>query len=450
MPAIWPLLYRGVTAAVSPLIGHYLKVRARRGKEDPERLGERFGIASAARPGGPLVWIHAASVGEANSVLALIDRVRAERPAIAVLMTTGTVAAARLLQDRLPRGARHQFVPVDTPRAVERFLDHWRPGLAIWVESELWPNLVLATHRRGIPMLLANARLSAGSLARWRAMPWLVRPVLQGFSLCLAQDEVQAERFALLGAAPVGSVGDLKAAAAPLGADPAALAGLRREIGARPVWLAASTHPGEEEIVADAHARIAAARPGLLTVLAPRHPVRGPLLVEMLTARGLRVARRGAAEPIDGAADVYLVDTLGELGLFFRVAGIALIGGSLVRKGGHNPFEAARLDCAILHGPDMTNCAAMADALDRAGAAVTVTDAATLAAAVSRLLADPAERRRQVDAAARIAAASNGTLDAVLDRFAPWLDALAPIEAVEVSAVPARRQRAAGGVDARP
>ncbi len=197
MPAIWPLLYRGVTAAVSPLIGHYLKVRARRGKEDPERLGERFGIASAARPGGPLVWIHAASVGEANSVLALIDRVRAERPAIAVLMTTGTVAAARLLQDRLPRGARHQFVPVDTPRAVERFLDHWRPGLAIWVESELWPNLVLATHRRGIPMLLANARLSAGSLARWRAMPWLVRPVLQGFSLCLAQDEVQAERFRL-------------------------------------------------------------------------------------------------------------------------------------------------------------------------------------------------------------------------------------------------------------
>jgi 3-deoxy-D-manno-octulosonic-acid transferase len=447
--SLWPTLYRTLTAAAAPLVALYLNERCRRGKEDRERLAERFGIASASRPPPPLVWVHAASVGEASSVLALIERILAERSTVELLITTGTVAAARLVLTRLPPRARHQFVPVDLPRAVERFLDHWRPDLAIWVESELWPNLVLATHRRGIPMLLANARLSARSLARWRVLPGLVRPVLEAFALCLAQDEVQAERFRRLGARAVACVGDLKAAAAPLPADPAALAALRHEIGARPIWLAASTHAGEEEITAAAHRRIAQDHPGLLTILAPRHPVRGPAIEEKLRARGLRVARRGAGEAITRDTDIYLVDTLGELGLFYRLSGIALIGGSLGRKGGHNPFEAARLDCAVLHGPDMANCAAMAGALDAAGAALTIGDAASLADAVSRLIADPAERTARAQAAARIAAASGGALDAVLDRFTPWLDALAPISSATIATPP---RRAVGHVraDARP
>ncbi len=442
----WPVLYRTLTAAAAPVVTLYLNARCRRGKEDGERLDERFGIAAASRPPAPLVWVHAASVGEASSVLALIERILVERPAIEILITTGTVAAARLLQGRLPPRARHQFVPVDLPRAVERFLDHWHPDLAIWVESELWPNLVLATHRRGTPMLLANARLSARSVARWRMLPGLMRPVLGAFVLSLAQDEVQAERFGRLGARPVTSVGDLKAAAAPLVADPAALDALRRQIGARPVWLAASTHAGEEEIAAAAHLRIALDHPGLLTIVAPRHPVRGPAIAEMLRARDLRVACRSAKEAIAADTDIYLADTLGELGLFFRLAGIAFIGGSLVRKGGHNPFEAARLDCAVLHGPDMANCAAMAGALDAAGAALTVGDAASLAGAVSLLLADPVERARRAQAAARIAAASSGALDAVLHRFAPWLDALAPVAVGETTAAAPLRARA----DARP
>ncbi|HVC56021.1 MAG TPA: 3-deoxy-D-manno-octulosonic acid transferase [Stellaceae bacterium] len=443
---LWPSLYRAVTAAAAPIVAQYLEARCRHGKEERARLGERFGITAAARPAAPLVWVHAVSVGEASSVLALIERMLAQRPALAVLMTTGTVAAARLLQDRLPERARHQFVPVDLPRTVERFLDHWHPDLAIWVESELWPNLVLATHRRGIPMLLANARLSAGSAARWRALPGLVRPVLRSFALCLAQDAAQAERFRRLGADPVASVGDLKAAAAPLAADPAALAILRQEIGARPAWLAASTHAGEDETVAAAHARIARQHPGLLTIIAPRHPVRGPTIAAMLRARGLAVARRSDGEAITGGTDVYLADTLGELGLFFRLAGIAFIGGSLARKGGHNPFEAARLDCAVLHGPDMTNCAAMAGALDEAGAALTVADAEGLAGAVSRLLGDPTERAARAMAAARVAASGGGAVDAVLGRFAPWLDMLAP-EAIADSPPPARL--AVAGGDAR-
>ena len=448
---MWPRLYRAVTAAAAPIVGRYLERRCRQGREDRARLAERLGVASAARPGGRLVWVHAASVGEAHSVLALIERMLAQRPGIEVLMTTGTVASARLLEGRLPERARHQYVPVDLPRAVERFLDHWRPDLAIWVESELWPNLVLAARRRGVPLLLVNGRLSARSLTRWRALPGLVRPVLQAFQLCLAQDETQAARFRELGADGATSVGDLKAAAAPLAAEPGALLALRAQIGTRPVWLAASTHAGEEEIVAAAHTRIAAAHPGLLTIVAPRHPSRGPDVADMLRGRGLAVARRAAGEAVMPDTAIYLADTLGELGLLFRLTGVALIGGSLVDKGGHNPFEAARLDCAILHGPDMSNCAAMAGALDASGAALTVADDESLAAAVSRLLADPAERSARAKAASGIAAAGTGALDAVMGRLSGWLDALAPV-APAVAAMSRRLRTGEGaslGADAR-
>jgi len=448
MPGLWPSAYRAATAIATPLVRHYLGKRCREGKEDHERIAERYGIASAARPSGKLIWIHAASVGEAHSVLALVDRILSRRPGIELLMTTGTVASAQLLAKRLPAGGRHQFVPVDLPRAVERFLDHWRPDLAIWIESELWPNLVLATRRRGVPMLLLNGRLSARSFARWRAMPGLIRPVLRAFSLCLAQDEEQAARFRALGASGAASVGDLKTAAPPLVADPAALAALRGKIGARPVWLAASTHPGEEEIIAAAHVRIARDHPGLLTIVAPRHPGRGAAIAEALRTRGLRVARRGSGDRIAADTDIYLADTLGELGLMFRLAGIAFIGGSLVEKGGHNPFEAARLDCAVLHGPDMSNCAAMAAALDAAGAALTVRDAESLAATVARLLGDPGERIARANAASRIAASGNSTLDALLARLAPWLDALAPEAEAEPVPLPCRVP--AVSEDARP
>lgn len=435
----WAALYRTLTAAATPLVRHYLDRRCRRGKEDAVHLGERLGAASAARPAGPLVWLHAASVGEASSVLALVERIVTQRPPITVLMTTGTVAAARLLEDRLPARTSHQYVPVDLPRAVARFLDHWRPDLAIWVESELWPNLVLATRARRIPMLLINARLSADSAARWRLLPGLARRLLRAFALCLAQDEAQAERLRQLGATAVASVGDLKAAAAPLAADPAALAALRCAVGARPAWLAASTHAGEEEIAGAAHRLIAVDHPGILTIIAPRHPARGRAIAEMLQERGLQVARRSAGELIGERSEIYVADTLGELGLFFRIAGIAFIGGSLTRKGGHNPFEAARLDCAVLHGPDMANCAAMAGALDAAGAALTVADADGLAGAVSRLLDNPGERGARAKAAARIAASGEGALDAVVACCAPWLDTLAPLAAT----APSRRRAAA-------
>src|SRR5437870_11125469 len=214
-----PLLYRGLTKPLAPLVAVYLRQRRKQGKEDTLRFQERRGIPSLTRPRGPLVWVHAARVGETTAMLALIERLLEERPTLEILVTTGTVASAALLDKRLPAQARHQYVPVDLPRWIARFLDHWRPDLALWVESELWPNLVLATHARGIPMILVNGRLSARSYGRWRRWPGLIGPILGAFALCLAQDAEQAGRLRRLGAREVANLGDLKTAAASLPVD---------------------------------------------------------------------------------------------------------------------------------------------------------------------------------------------------------------------------------------
>jgi 3-deoxy-D-manno-octulosonic-acid transferase len=423
-----PFLYRAAIPPLGPLVHLYLKRRLKRGKEDPVRFRERQGLPGKIRPPGPLVWIHAASVGEATAMLALIERLLRERPALQILVTTGTVTSARMLQTRLPSRAWHQFTPVDLPRWVGRFLDHWRPDLALWVESELWPNLILETHARGVPMVLLNGRLSARSFARWQWFPGLIRPVLGAFALCLAPDHEQAERLRQLGARSVAVAGDLKAAADALPVDALQLESLRRQIGRRPVWLAASTHAGEETIIADVHHELSMSRSKLLTIIVPRHPARGDAIAAMLSDRRLRAARRSQGEPITGRTDIYLADTMGELGLFYAAAGIAFVGGSLVARGGHNPFEAARLDCAVLHGPHVGNCVGMMAVLDAAGAAETVSNAGELAAAVSALLADPHLRAERTAAGRRVAAAGLSVLDAVLRHLAPWLDPLAPVE----------------------
>jgi len=418
-------LYRGLTTLLGPAVSVYLNRREARGKEDPGRIGERRGVTTLPRPSGPLIWIHAASVGESVSMLALVDRLVAERPGMKFLMTTGTVTSARLLATRLPQGrAQHQYVPLDRPLYVQRFLDHWRPDLALWVESELWPNLVMETKAHGVPMVLLNARMSAKSFRGWQRFPGLIRPLLGAFDLCLAQDEVQAKRLSDLGAAEAVTLGDLKAAAAPLPADSTALSELAGVLQGRPVWLAASTHPGEEDAAATAHLTLAKKHPSLLTVIAPRHPVRAEEIAAMLKSRGLKIARRSQKEAIEPPTEIYLADTLGEMGLFYRIAPIAFIGGSLTPVGGHNPTEAALLGCALLHGPDMTNCAAIAQEFDNAGGAIPVKDAAELAESVRQLLSDPEGRGKRAAAALAIAQGHRQVLDRVLMRLGPWFDRL--------------------------
>lgn len=398
------LLYRGLTDLGGPMIEFLLRRRLARGKEDGQRLGERRGVASLPRPPGRLVWLHAASVGEAQSSLSLIARFLDGDPDLHVLLTTGTVTSACLMAQRLPSRALHQFAPVDRLPWVRRFLDHWRPDLALWMESELWPNLITETRRRGIPSILVNARMSPKTYARWRRLSGTARTLLGGFALCLAQTAEQAERLRRLGAAQVKFLGNLKFSAAALPADSGEVDRLRGQIGERPLWLAASTHPGEEAMAGAVHRALAPRRPGLLTVVVPRHPDRGVAVGAALAAMGLQVNRRSGNRPIAAADAIYLADTLGELGLFYRLAGIAFIGGSMATHGGHNPLEAAQLGCAVIHGPDMANFAAVAQDLAAAGGAVAVRDTAELEAAVARFLDDDAARRQCVGAGAAVAA----------------------------------------------
>lgn len=419
-------LYRGLTTASLPLIQLLLRRRIARGKEDPARIEERRGFASLHRPEGPLVWIHAASIGEAQSVLVLIERLIRERPTLNILMTTGTVTSASLMSERLPKRALHQFVPIDRPAWVRRFLKYWQPDMAIWVESELWPNLLLETAARGIPMVLLNARISADSHTGWQRARGLAQHLLSRFSLVLAQDETIAARLRDLGAANVTVSGNLKTAAAPLPATATNLLELQDAIGSRPVWLAASTHEGEESIVAEAHISAAENIPGLLTIVAPRHPQRGAKVAAHLEEQGLTVARRSLSEPITDAFDIYLADGTGELGLFYRIAPVAFIGGSLIPHGGQNMLEAAVLKCAILHGPHIANFQAIADDLARAGASRQVDSAEALAEAVEALLTNPGEATKMADAAAVTAAARSDVLDRVVADLTPLLDTIVP------------------------
>lgn len=419
---ITPQSYRCASAVAAPAIHAWLAHRRRLGKEDRDRFGERLGRPGLPRPQGRLVWMHAVSVGESVSLLPLVARLREALPDVRVLVTTGTVTSARLLGERLPADVLHQFAPVDRPAAVRRFAQHWRPDLALWVESELWPNLVLETAGRGVPMLLVNARMSGRSAARWRRAPNLSKPVLASFACVLAQSEADAARFRALGAPNVAVRGNLKNDAPPLPADEHAVSTLRRAVGSRPCWAAASTHEGEEEVVADALAALRRTFPALLTILAPRHPERGAAIAAMLERRGLVTARRAANAAVTQDTAVYLVDTLGELGLVYRLADVVFVGGSLAPHGGHNPLEPARLDCALMAGPHTGNFSQACAALEEAGALRRVADADALAGAVGSLLDDETARARCRAAAREAALGLGGAADAVLDLIRDHLE----------------------------
>ena len=407
-------IYRVASWVAEPFMPLILKPRRSLGKEPAERFPERLGHAGKPRPDGPLMWVHAASVGESLSVLPLIARLTANHPKLNVLITTGTVTSAALIAERLPPRALHQFVPVDTPAAVRRFLDHWRPDAALWVESELWPNLLAALDRRHITRTLVNGRMSAGSFARWRYLLGTVRGMIAGFAVCLAQTEADAERFAELGARNARFVGDLKAVADLPEAEPAALAALSAAIAGRPVWIAASTHEGEEALALRVHRRLESGAPGLLSVIVPRHPVRGDQIVAELEGLGAKVARRSRGELPDAQTAVFLGDTMGEMGLYLKLGSVVFVGKSLLHDGGHNPREPARLGRAVLFGPGMTNFVDAAAALTVAGAAIEVADEDSLAEAVADLLADPAKCQAMGDAAMAIAEReAAGVLDRV-------------------------------------
>ena len=414
--------YRVLTRLAAPFAPLILAWRTRRGKEEPGRRPERYGLASAPRPPGFLAWFHAASVGEANAALPVIETIAAERPEVRMLLTTATVTSARLARARLPRGVLHQYVPLDNQSFVQRFLRHWRPDLAVLVESEIWPNLVLETKAQDIPLLLINGRMSTSSFKRWRRRPGMSRPLFSAFDLVLAQNGSLAERFAQLGVARALDVGNLKADAPPPRADLHGRRKLDAALSGRAVWLAASTHPGEDETVTAAHLKMRAARPDLLTIIVPRPPERGPLIAEQLKLANLTVALRSEGKLPEASTDIYVADTIGELGLFYALAPVAFIGGSLADRGGQNPVEAIKLGAAVLTGPNWQNFRDSYGELLRVDGCKEVSDAASLAPAALNLLEDASARRAMTERASRAIAAMSGALPrtlAELERYLP-------------------------------
>ncbi|KND20004.1 3-deoxy-D-manno-octulosonic acid transferase [Pannonibacter phragmitetus] len=418
--ASFPLRAYGAVAGLAlPVLKLLHASRVRAGKEDPARRGERFGMASLPRPQGRLVWLHAASVGETNSVLPLIERLTGE--GASVLLTTVTRTSAEIAAQRLPQGAFHQYAPFDAPQLVRRFLAHWQPDLALVVESEIWPGTFARLARTGIPLAIINGRMSARSGAKWEKSRAFGRAVFGCVSLCLAQSEADAARYRKLGVADVRSPGNLKFDAAPPLADPAAVAALSAQMAGRPLWLAASTHPGEDEIVLAAHKHLAERFPGLLTLLMPRHPVRGGDIAALAAGAGFKAAQRSCGAFPAADLDVYIADTLGEMGLFLRLAPAVFLGGSFAPVGGHNPVEPAQLGVPLVTGPLVANARAVYRDLWDAQAAVRVDDPAELGPAIARLLADEPGRKAMAARAFAVAEAGAGALDRTLEHLRPLL-----------------------------
>lgn len=413
-------LYRLAVRLLEPFTAAILKARARRGKEDPARLGERLGHASLARPEGPLVWIHAVSVGESLSVLPLVERLRERRPGIAVLVTSGTVTSASLLAQRLPEGAIHQYAPLDTAGASQRFLDHWRPDMAIFVESEFWPNLILGADQRGAKLVLLSARITEKTAKGWARARGMVTTVLKAFDLILPQDRASVERLAPYGVG--GPLVNLKYVGEPLACDEAELARMTAAIGARPVVLAASTHAGEEALIASAFDDMPALSPAPLLIVAPRHPERGGEVATLLRGRGRQVARRSAGEPVTADTGAYVADTLGEMGLWFRLADVAVMGGGFVEGvGGHNPLEPARLGAPAITGPHAFNFTDVYGEMLAEQAALLADGPEDLTRLVHGLLSDPARAKRTGATARAFARARSDALDRAWAELEPLL-----------------------------
>lgn len=413
--------YRTSMSLLRPLAPLVLKIRERGGKEDPRRRSERLGIATVARPSGVLCWVHAASVGETNAVLPVIEALGSARPDLHFLLTTGTVTSAGLAERRLGPNAVHQYVPLDAPEYAARFLDHWQPDLAVFTESEIWPSLILETSARNIPIALVNARLSHRSRRRWQRNKAMAVPLFSRFSIVLAQNDRMALGFSAVGARNVVSVGNLKIDAPPPPVDLNELERLKGALGGRPVFAAASTHEGEEETVAVAHRALTRHFEGLCTIIAPRHPERGTALAEALKNLGFNVSQRSLGALPTPRTEIYIADTIGELGTLYALAPVAFIGGSLVDRGGQNPIEAVRHGAAVLTGPHWHNFRDAYRTLLRHEGAIEVKSSTDIAAAVSRLFDSPAELQRMRSGATQALDTLSGALDLTVQALLRYL-----------------------------
>lgn len=412
-------LYKGAGSAFYPFTGPFLRARASKGKEDLSRRQERYGYASVARPSGPLVWVHAASVGESLAIMPLIERM--DSFGINVVMTTGTVTSATIAHGRLPEKTIHQYVPMDMKRAVRRFLDHWQPDLAIFAESELWPITIQELAARNVPQILVNARMSDRSHERWSKRPALAQAIFGQLSQVIAQSTLDGDRFRELGAPWVTVAGNLKIDVAVLDSHPETTKKISEMIGDRPRWIAVSTHPGEEEIVLRVHDLLAAHVPDILTIIVPRHPERRDEIVAMIRDQGRYVITKSSGEEIGLGTDFFLGDTIGEMGLYLRLADIAFMGKSLAAEGGQNPIEPALTDTAILSGRYVQNFRDTYQQLLEAGGARLVRDEQMLAGHVLHLLRNGKDLNAMQAAAKETVAQMTGALERSIEALDPYI-----------------------------
>ena len=400
--------YHTVTSLAAPLLPLLLRLRLSRGKEDAARLSERLGEPGRERPEGLLIWLHCASVGETMSVLPLIEALVRHGT---VMLTSGTVTSAALAAKRLPMGAFHQFVPLDAPQAVHRFLAHWQPDLGLFCESELWPNLMMEAHHLAIPVGIVNGRMSDRSFRRWQKLDGLIRALLSPLAICTAQSPADAERFRALGA-PATSPGNLKFDVPALPVDEAAWEVLSGAIEGRPA------HQFEAAAARDIRSRM----PDLLTFLVPRHPARGEAIADLAGS-----APRRSLGAIPGPADAfYVADTMGELGLFYRAASVALIGGSLVAHGGHNPIEAIKWRAPVVSGPHVANFRAIFADLAAAEGVRMLAPGEVLAGTLEALLADASARDALASRGLAALARHEGALQRTMADLQPFLRRKAP------------------------
>jgi 3-deoxy-D-manno-octulosonic-acid transferase len=411
--------YRRLSAALTPLAPVLIRQRLKKNKEDPARLDERRGISQIERPAGPLVWIHGASVGEVLAAAALIERLRAL--GMRILLTSGTVTSAEIIAKRFPTDIIHQYIPYDSPRFVARFLDHWKPSLALFIESDLWPNLIISAAKRRLPMVLINARMSQRSFPRWQKFSATIGALLGRFEICLAQSETDAERFSALGSRSVVVTGNLKLDVQAPPGDAVKLDKLMAVTRGRPIIVASSTHPGEEEIILETHKTLTSFFPKLLTVIVPRHAHRGADIAQMITVAGAQVALRSREELPHAGTDIYVADTMGELGLFYRLSPVVFIGGSLVPHGGQNPIEAVKLGASVVHGPHVFNFTDVYEALDGAGGAKLADSSEQLVKQLGLMLGNEAAREAAIEAGHRVVERLGGALDRTLHALEPYL-----------------------------
>ncbi|UWR23667.1 3-deoxy-D-manno-octulosonic acid transferase [Sulfitobacter sp. S190] len=423
-----PALYRLYVAATMlavPFAARAAIAKLRKAGVSAARAHEKLGHATQERRPGTVIWFHAASVGESLSVLALIGRMAVALPKAHFLITSGTATSAQLIAQRMPPRTVHQYAPLDAPGPVNRFLKHWQPDAAIFVESELWPQMLRRTHAQGARMALVNARLSKRSIEGWAKRPRLASYLFDVFDLILTQNDAMAQSMVDIHA-PADRVArgqNLKSLSGPLPVDHDTLFEARAALGHRPMWIASSTHPGEEKIVLQAHRKLRDTLPDLHLVLAPRHPERGDEVAQMIEDADLPYTRRTRDEPPGGA--VFLADTMGELGTWYALSEIVFLGGSLFAIGGHNPFEVAQSGGVVLSGIHVTNFAETFGAMEAAGAAWLVADGDDLADRVAHLLKADDDRARAVAAADTFAQQQTGKLDTIAARLIKALE-LAP------------------------